>query len=83
MKGFSEFEFLNADFELVGDLDDFHFFEKEYSVSYLRRKISIVFKQYFFVSEALGGGLGVACGVRLTSLLKKAAICCSVEAYRR
>ncbi|MBL0798402.1 MULTISPECIES: hypothetical protein [unclassified Pseudomonas] len=71
MKGFSESEFLNADFELVGDLDDFHFFEKEYSVSYLCRKISIVFKQYFFVSEALGGGLGVACGVRLTSLLKK------------
>lgn len=71
MKGFSESEFLNADFELVGDLDDFHFFEKEYSVSYLCRKVSIVFKQYFFVSEALGCGLGVACGVRLTSLLKK------------
>jgi len=71
LNDFSEPEFINADFELVGDLDDFHFFEKEYSVSYLRQKISIVFKQYFFVSEALGCGLGVACGVRLTSLLKK------------
>jgi hypothetical protein len=71
LNDFSESEFINADFELVGDLGDFHFFEKEYSVFYLRRKISIVFKQYFFVSEALGCGLGVACGVRLTSLLKK------------
>jgi len=71
LKDFSESEFINADFELVGDLDDFHFFEKEYNVPYLRRKISIVFKKYFFVSEALGCGLGVACGVRLTSLLRK------------
>lgn len=71
LKDFSESEFINADFELVGDFDDFHFFEKECNVTYLRRKISIVFKQYFFVSEALGCGLGVACGVRLTSLLKK------------
>ncbi|MEN5312580.1 hypothetical protein [Pseudomonas koreensis] len=71
LKGLSEMEFINADFELVGDLDDFHFFEKAYDVPYLRRKIEIVFKQYFFVSEKLGCGIGVACGVRLTSLLRK------------
>ncbi|MGY2292372.1 hypothetical protein ACW9H6_21910 [Pseudomonas sp. SDO528_S397] len=71
LKGLSEVEFINADFELVGDLDDFHFFEKAYNAPYLRRKIEVVFKQYFFVSEKLGSGLGVACGVRLTSLLRK------------
>jgi hypothetical protein len=71
LKGFSGAEFINADFELVGDLDDFHFFEKAYDAPYSRRKIAIVFKQYFFVSENLGGGLGIACGVRLTSLLRK------------
>jgi len=71
LKGFSGSEFINADFELIGDLDNFHFFEKAYDASYSRRKIAIVFKQYFFVSENLGGGLGIACGVRLTSLLRK------------
>ncbi|MFJ2538682.1 hypothetical protein [Pseudomonas sp. NPDC087614] len=71
LKSLSEMELINADFELVGDLNDFHFFEKAYDVPNSRRKIEIVFKQYFFVSEKLGGGLGVACGVRLTSLLRK------------
>ncbi|WP_414868986.1 hypothetical protein [Pseudomonas sp. IT-347P] len=70
LNSFSKAEFIKADFELFGDLGDFHFFEKAYDVPYFRRKITVVFKQYFFADESLGGGLGVANGVRLTSLLR-------------
>lgn len=71
LSGLSESDFISADFELIGDPDGFHSFEKAYEVPYFRRKITVVFKQYFFASESLGGGLGVAGGVRLTSLLRK------------
>ncbi|MBK5529667.1 hypothetical protein JFT86_22280 [Pseudomonas sp. TH06] len=71
LNGFSESDFINADFELIGDPIGFHSFEKAYEVPYFRRKITVVFKQYFFASESLGGGLGIAGGVRLTSLLRK------------
>jgi hypothetical protein len=47
LNDFSEPEFINADFELVGDLDDFHFFEKEYSVSYLRQKYRLYLSNTF------------------------------------
>lgn len=71
LKGFSGADLISADFELIGDPNGFHSFEKAYEVPYFRRKIMVVFKQYFFASESLGGGLGIAGGVRLTSLLRK------------
>lgn len=71
LSGVSESDFISADFELIGDPGGFHSFEKAFEVPYFFRKITIVFKQYFLASESLGGGLGIAGGVRLTSLLRK------------
>ena len=71
LDSFSESDFISGDFELIGDPNGFHSFEKAYDVPYFRRKITVVFKQYFFASESLGGGLDIAGGVRLTSLLRK------------
>lgn len=70
LDSFSESVFISAGFELIGDPNGFHSFEKAYDVPYFRRKITVVFKQYFFARESLGGGLGIAGGVRLTSLLR-------------
>jgi len=68
---FSESELLNANFELVGESEGFHFFEKAYEASYFNRKITILLKQYFFGCESLGAGLSIAGGARLVVLLKK------------
>jgi hypothetical protein len=68
---FSESELLNANFELIGESEGFHFFEKAYEVFYSNRKITILLKQYFFGCESLGAGLSIAGGARLVALLKK------------
>lgn len=68
---FSESALLSADFELIGESEGFHFFEKDYEVSYFNRKITVVLKQYFFGCESLGAGLSIAGGARLVALLKK------------
>lgn len=59
------------DFELAGEVDNYHFFEKLYNVCHHNRTVGIVFKHYFFQDQPVGNGFRVLKGVRLTSLLKK------------
>jgi len=48
LKGFSGAEFINADFELVGDLDDFHFFEKAYDILIHVEKLRLYLSNIFW-----------------------------------
>ncbi|MBK5534771.1 hypothetical protein JFT91_19625 [Pseudomonas sp. TH08] len=62
LNGFSESDFINADFELIGDPIGFHSFEKAYEVPYFRRKITVVFKQYFLRARVWGAVLVLQVG---------------------
>jgi hypothetical protein len=48
LDSFSKSDFISGDFELIDDPNGFHSFEKAYDVPYFLRKITVVFKQYFF-----------------------------------
>uniref|UniRef100_A0A7C1X6X3 Uncharacterized protein n=1 Tax=Pseudomonas graminis TaxID=158627 RepID=A0A7C1X6X3_9PSED len=71
LKSFSPDELIAHDYELAGEIDDYHFFEKLYSVTYKTRSVGVVFKRYFFQDQQVGSGFRVLKGVRLTSLLKE------------
>ncbi|WP_139831499.1 hypothetical protein [Pseudomonas sp. B7(2017)] len=71
LNSFSESEFFENNYELIGESSDFHFFEKAHDVPYFNRKAIILLKYYFNGDERLGVGLSVTGGVRLTSFLKR------------
>lgn len=71
LESFSPSKLIAHDFELAGEVDDYHFFEKLYNVSHHNRTVGIVFKHYFFQGQPVGSGFRVLEGVRLTSLIKK------------
>ncbi|MCY9848125.1 hypothetical protein [Pectobacterium jejuense] len=70
LKDFSPTELVSQGYELVGDPTDFHFYEKDYVVSYHNKKLNIVFKRYFYLDENAGSGFSVGRGASLISLLK-------------
>ncbi|GGU85802.1 hypothetical protein GCM10009504_47160 [Pseudomonas laurentiana] len=72
VNGFSSFDFVAAGYELVGDEDEFHFYEKMRFVFHHKRCHGVVFKYYFYSSEGsgCGFGFGVKPGIRLKTLLK-------------
>ena len=71
LKDFSPSELTAKEYELVGEVADFHFYEKEYSVIHHDRPLSIVFKRCFCQENQVGSGFSVGLGARLTSLLKQ------------
>ncbi len=71
LDSFSPSELIAHDFELAGEVDDYHLFEKLYNVSHHNRSVGIVLKRYFFQDQQVGSGFRVLKGVRLTSLLKE------------
>ncbi|MDC9821819.1 hypothetical protein ABRQ07_12705 [Pectobacterium polonicum] len=70
LKDFSPTELLSQGYELVGEPDDFHFYEKDHAVGHHNKKLNIVFKHYFYLDENAGSGLSVGKGVSLISLLQ-------------
>ena len=70
LKDFSPIELVSQEYELVGDPTDFHFYEKYYAVGYHNKKLSVVFKRYFYLDENAGSGLSIGRGASLISLLK-------------
>ncbi|WP_263059774.1 hypothetical protein U1R68_02585 [Pectobacterium colocasium] len=70
LKDFSPTELLSQGYELVGDPKDFHCYEKDYVVGYHNKKLSVVFKRYFYLDENAGSGLSIGRGASLISLLK-------------
>ncbi|WP_085639560.1 MULTISPECIES: hypothetical protein [unclassified Pseudomonas] len=56
LNSFSESEFFENNYELIGESSDFHFFEKAHDVPYFNRKAIILLKYYFNGDERLGGG---------------------------
>ena len=71
LKSFSPDELIAHDYELAGEVDDYHFFEKLYNTTYKTRSVGVIFKRYFFQDQQVGSGFRVLKGVRLTSLLKE------------
>ncbi|MEN5032580.1 hypothetical protein [Pseudomonas sp. Ps21-P2] len=71
LKSFSPDELIANDYELAGEVNDYHFFEKFYNVTHKKRFVGVVFKRYFFQDQPVGSGFKVLKGVRLTSLLKE------------
>ena len=71
LKSFSPDELIAHDYELAGEVDDYHFFEQLYNVTHKTRSVGAVFKRYFFQDQQIGSGFRVLKGVRLTSLLKE------------
>ncbi|MER3381744.1 hypothetical protein [Pectobacterium aroidearum] len=67
---FSPIELVSQGYELVGDLTDFHFYEKDYVVGYHNKKLNIVFKRYFYLDENAGSGFSIGRGASLISLLQ-------------
>lgn len=57
-------------YELVGNKDDYHAYEKEIIVAYNRVSLSLIHKLYFFANDFIRSGLDVEPKVRLTTLLK-------------
>lgn len=70
LQDFSPCELMANDYELVGDLSDYHFYEKAYTARYNNRVLHIVFKRYFHSDHDKGSGISIAPGARLTSLLR-------------
>lgn len=71
LKSFSPEELVAHDYELAGEVDDYHLYEKLYDVTHKKRSVGVVFKRYFFQDQQVGSGFRVLKGVRLTSLLKE------------
>jgi hypothetical protein len=69
LTSFSPDELIKHDFERVGEVDEYHFFEKLYCMSHRYRDVAVVFKLYFYRCQQIGSGFDVLKGVRLTSLL--------------
>jgi hypothetical protein len=69
LTSFSPDELIKHDFERVGEVDEYHFFEKLYCMSHRNRDVAVVFKLYFYRCQQIGSGFDVLKGVRLTSLL--------------
>lgn len=71
LESFLPEELIAHDYELAGEVDDYHFFEKFYYAPHNSRTVGMVFKRYFFQDQQVGSGFRVLKGVRLTSLLKE------------
>lgn len=60
-----------ADFDLIGEHDDFHFWERAFWVVHGQRRVQLGYKRYFQASQDLGDGFDFAPGVRLTTVIRR------------
>lgn len=71
MNDFTEVELRSKNFDLVGDVDDFCLYEKDFRAAHFSRSVDVVLKKYFFGREDKGCGISLASGVRLITVLKE------------
>lgn len=69
LKGWGVSDVVMGDYDLVGSVSDFHFYERWYSVNYGNKWVDVNVKNYFFCDERLGVGFETV-GIRLVPLLK-------------
>ncbi|MCG8295136.1 hypothetical protein [Pseudomonas entomophila] len=60
-----------AGFDLVGECNDFHFWERTFWLMHCQRHVQLGYKRYFQASQDLGDGFDFAPGIRLTSVIRR------------
>ena len=71
LQDFSADTLATAGFDLIGERDDFHFWERAFWAEHGQRRIQLGYKRYFQASQDLGDGFDFPPGVRLTSVIRR------------
>ncbi|AVD82343.1 hypothetical protein C4Q28_09270 [Pseudomonas sp. SWI6] len=71
LPSFSAADLKSEGFDMIGDCDDFHLYEKSFLAIHFKRSVDVTLKRYFFNEKESGCGISLSPGVRLAPLLKR------------